>query len=136
MATIRNFLICVGVLMLSGWMAILFFPISRFTDRIPHDDGVFGMITMGFLESLPWLFAAAIAGVCVTLTATGRKPERWAFVIALLYVANHLAHSHWSSPPTGSLRLYQWAGLLSPAIACIVAAGITARFRNKTVNTT
>jgi hypothetical protein len=136
MATIRNFLLCVGVLVLSGWLAILFFPISHLTDRISHDQDVAGAIAMGFMESLPWLLATAIAGVCITLTAIGRKPERWAFVVAILYVASHLLNTRWSSPPTGWwIRTYQWAALLSPAIACVAAAIITARFRDRTPTT-
>lgn len=135
MATIRNFLICVGVLALSGRLAILFFPISHLTDGISHDENVIGAISTGFLESLPWLFATAIAGVCVTLTAIGRKPERWAFVIAVLYVASHLATSHWSVPPAGWwMRTYEWAALLSPPIACVATAIITGRFRKKSDN--
>jgi Ca2+/Na+ antiporter len=76
MPTIRNFLICVGLLLLSGWLAILFFPISHLTDGISHDENVIGAMATGFLDSLPQLFATAIAGVCITLTAIGRKPER------------------------------------------------------------
>jgi hypothetical protein len=133
MSTIRNFLICVGLLLLSGWLAILFFPISHLTDGISHDENVIGAIATGFLDSLPQLFATAIAGVCITLTAIGRKPERWAFIIAILYVASHLATSRWSVPPTGWwMRTYQWAALLSPAIACVAVAIITGRFRHKT----
>jgi hypothetical protein len=134
MATIRNLLICVGVLVLSGWLALSFFPISHLTDRISHDDDVIGAIAMGFMESLPWLFATAIAGVCITVTAIGRKPERWAFVVAILYVASHLMRTRRISPPTGWFRTYQWAELLSPAIACVAAALMTARLRNNPTN--
>jgi hypothetical protein len=133
MTAVRNFLICAGVLVLSGWLAILFFPLSRLTNGISYGDGAFGAIAMGFMESLPWLFATAIAGICVTLIAIGQKPERWALVVAILYVVSHLANSRWSSPPTGWwLRMYQWAALLSPATACVAAATITGRVRNKT----
>jgi hypothetical protein len=136
MATIRNFLLCVGVLLLSGWLATLFFPISHLTDGISHDENVIGAIATGFLDSLPQLFATAIAGACVTLTAIGRKPERWAFVVAILYVVSHFLTSRWSVPPAGWwMRTYQWAALLSPAIACVAAATITGRFRSKTTAT-
>ena len=85
---------------------------------------------MGVMTSVGRTIAAIVAGALVTLVASGRKPERWALVVAALYVL-HAPRFHWEGPPTAFDRLWQCVNLLFPALACIVAAGVTARFRNR-----
>jgi hypothetical protein len=90
---------------------------------------VLNAIAMGMMSSLGRSFAAMLAAAPVTLTIAGRKPERWAFIIAILYVVDAPVRHHWNLPATGWDRLWQSVDLLFPAIVCVAAAFITARLR-------
>jgi hypothetical protein len=130
MTKVQNILISFGVFWLSLSMVVpLAWLFGKLNDRVIYGDGVLDAIAMGFMTSLGRDFAAILAGVLVTLTVAGRKPERWAFIIAVLYVGDAPVHNHWHLPPTGWDRLWQGADLLFPAIACIAAAFLTAKFR-------
>ena len=124
----QNFLISFGVF----WLSLL--PTSSFqrlNDGIRYyGDSLYSGIAMGVMTSVGRTIAAIVAGALVTLVASGRKPERWALVVAALYVL-HAPRFHWEGPPTAFDRLWQCVNLLFPALACIVAAGVTARFRNR-----
>jgi hypothetical protein len=100
------------------------------TDKITYGDGAFDAIAMGIMESLPMMVGVGLAGVCVTFVASGPRPERWAIVIGLLYVASHLGRTRWGVSPIEWFQFYKWAHLLSPAIACVATAAVTARLRH------
>jgi hypothetical protein len=130
MSKVRNILISFGVFWLSVWMAVpLTWLSGKLNDRIIYGDSALEAIAMGMMTSLGRAFAAILAGAVVTLIVAGRKPERWAFVIAILYVIDAPVRHHWHLPPTGWDRLWQSVDLLFPAIVCIAAAFMTARFR-------
>lgn len=114
------------------WLDWLF---SKATDGIIYGDGVLDAIAMGVMTSLGRTLAAIVAGALVTLTAAGRKPERWALIVATLYAIDQPVRYHWRLPPTAWDRLWWSVHLLSPAIACIAAAFITARLQQNKIQT-
>jgi hypothetical protein len=130
MVRVRNILISLGVFWLSLWMvAPLGWPFSKLNDGITYGDSVLDAVAMGVMTSFGRAFVAGLAGALVSLTAAGRNPERWAFIIAILYVVDAPVRHHWHLPPTGWDRLWQSVDLLFPAIVCIAAAFMTARLR-------
>jgi hypothetical protein len=130
MTRVRNVLISFGVFWLSVWMVVpLAWLFGKLNNGIIYGDSVLAAIAMGVMTSLGRAFAASVAGGLVTLTAAGRKPERWAFIIAILYVVDAPVRRHWHLPPTGWDRLWQSVDLLFPAIVCVAAAFMTVRFR-------
>jgi hypothetical protein len=130
MAKFRNVLISFGVFWLSLWMVVPFgWLFGKLNDRMIYGDSVLDALAMGMMTSLGRAFAAVFAGVLVTLTVAERRPERWAFVIAILYVVDAPVRQHWHLPPTGWDRLWQSVDLLFPGIVCAAAAFLTVRFR-------
>ena len=130
MTRIRNIFICFGVFWVSVWLVVpLAWQFSKLTDGIVYGDGVLNAIAMGIMSSLGRSFAAMLAAAAVTLTIAGRKPERWAFIIAILYVVDAPVRHRWNLPATGWDRLWESVDLLFPAIVCVASAFITARFR-------
>lgn len=87
---------------------------------------------MGAMTSMGRSFGAILAGLLVTFTADGRKPERWALAVAMLYVIDAPVRHHWHLGPTPWDRIWQTADLLFPALACIGVA-MTTRLRRETV---
>jgi hypothetical protein len=129
MTRLRNVLISLGAFWLSVWMVVPFaWLFGKLNDRIIYGDSVLAAIAMGVMTSLGRAVAAGVAGWIVTLTTAGRKPERWAFIIAILHVVDARRY-HWHLPPTAWDRLWQSVDLLFPAIVCIAAAFMTVRFR-------
>ena len=128
----QNFLISCGVF----WLSLLLVGrLARFfgwlNEGVIYGDSLFSGIAMGVMTSMGRTIAAIVAGTLVTLIVSSRKPERWALVVATLYVVGARVSFHWENPPTAFDRLWQCVNLLFPALACIVAAGVTARFRNR-----
>jgi len=121
-----------GVFWLSLWPVGLFtFLFDKLTGRIIYGDGLLNGIAMGVLTSMGRALAAIFAGIFVTVAVAGRKSERWAFIVAALYVVDAPVHFYWHLPPTAFERLWQSVNLFFPVIACIAAAAITARLRRK-----
>jgi len=132
MSRIQKILITFGVFWLSLWLAtVLGWPLSKLTGGITYTDTIFNAFALGVVMSLDRTFAAILAGVLVTMVVTGRKSELWALIVAVLYVVDAPVHYRWFHPATGWDRLWQSVDLLFPAVACIVAAAITARLRRK-----
>ena len=132
MSKVRNALICFGLFWLSLWLVVpLSWFFSRFTDGIPHQDDIPGAISMGILMSLGRSFAAGLAGVLATLTVASKKPDRWAPLIAALYVIDAPVRHHWNFPATSWDRLWQGIDLVFPAIVCVAAAFVTSRLRQR-----
>lgn len=115
------------------WLDSLF---SKATDRIIYGDGVLYAIAMGVMTSMGRTVAAILAGVLVAVAVVSRKPERWALIIATLYVVGPGLRTHWHLPPTVLDRVWQSADVLFPAIACMAAAAMTVRLRHKTADST
>jgi hypothetical protein len=127
----RNLLISFGVFWLSLWpVGLLAGFFQKLNEGIRYGDSLYSGIAMGVMTSLGRTVAAIIAGVLVTLmAASSRKPERWAIVVATLYVLDAPVSFHWEAPPVLFDRLWQSVSLLFPAVACLAAAAITARLR-------
>jgi hypothetical protein len=126
----QNFLVSFGVF----WLSVL--PVGllsgffqKLNDGIRYGDSLYSGIAMGVMTSLGRTVAAIIAGVLVTLAVSSRRPERWALVIAALYVVDAPVSFHWEGTPMLFDRLWQSVSLLFPAVACLAAAAITVRLR-------
>jgi hypothetical protein len=130
MTRLRNVLISLGVFWLSLWIVVpLAWLFGKLNNGIIYGDSVLAAIGMGVMTSLGRAVAASVAGWIVTVTAAGRKPEHWAFIVAILYVVDAPVRYHWHLPPTGWDRLWLSVNFLFPAIVCIATAFITVRFR-------
>jgi hypothetical protein len=128
---VRSLLISLGAFWLSLQVAIpLAYLFGKLTSGIIYIDSIFNTIAMGVMTSMGRAVAAALAAAIVTLSAASQKPERWAFLVAILYLAKSPT-MHWHLPPTTSDRLWQGAGVLWLALACIAVAIVTARLRRK-----
>ena len=129
---IRNTLICLGVFWLSLWMArSLAWPLGKLNDKVIYDTDVIGAIAMGVMSSLSRTLAAALAGAVVALVVASRRPLLWTLVVAVLSVVDAPVRHRWGSPATSWDLQWQSVDLLFPAVACVVAAAITAHFRTK-----
>lgn len=128
---VRNLLITLGAFWLSLQVLVLFdWLFGRLNSGISYGDGVLDAIAMGLMTSMGRAMAAAFAAALVTLAAAGSKPERWAFIVAVLYLTR-APTMHWHVPPRAWDRLWQSADVLWPALACAVVAIITVRLRHK-----
>jgi hypothetical protein len=137
MRRVQNILISCGVFWLSAWMVVpLAWIFGKLNERIIYGDGVLDALAMGIMTSLGRSSAAALAGVIVSLAVAGRKPERWAFLVAVLYIVAVPARFHWNSPATQWDRLWQGINLVFPAIVCIASAFLTVKFRHKIAGAT
>jgi hypothetical protein len=128
--TVRNVLATFGAYWLSFWLAVpLDWVFAKL--RITYDDGILSAIAMGIM--VPWgrTLPAIIAGVLITVTVDSRKPERWALILAILYMAVSRVHYHWHLPPTAFDRISQVADFFFPAVACIAAAILTSRLQRR-----
>lgn len=75
--------------------------------------------------------AAILAGVAVTRMVPSRRSWLWALIVAALYALDYRVRSHWAVPPTTWDRLSMRVDHFFPAVACLVAALITAWLRRK-----
>jgi hypothetical protein len=132
--TVRNILITFGAFWLSLWtVAPLGWLFDKLNAKVIYGDTVVEALAMGAMTSMGRSFAAILAGLLVTFTADGRKPERWALAVATLYVIDAPVRHHWYLGPTPWDRIWQASDLLFPALACIGAA-MTTRLRRETVS--
>jgi hypothetical protein len=135
MAKIQNVLISFGTFWLSLWVsAFLSRAFSRFTDGITYTDSILGAVKMGLISSSGVILAAIVAGVLVTIAVNGRQYYFWAGIIALLYVVNGPVRYHWSFPAATWDKNWQIVALIFPAIACIAAAALTSRYKNRLIH--
>ncbi len=127
---VRNLLISIGAYWLSYQpIGLVAWLTGKVTGGIIYGDSVFSAVAMGTMESMGRAVCAALGGAIIVLAANGAKPQRWAFVVALLYVASPPRY-HWLRPPTAWDRVYQGAYLLWPAVVCVVVATLIARLRH------
>jgi hypothetical protein len=127
MSRIQKIFISFGVFWLSLWVAAAVgWPLSKLTNRITYTDTTLNAFALGFMNSLGRTLAAVLAGVLVTTVVSGRKSHYWALIVALLYVVDAPLRLHWGYPATSWDRLWQSVSLIIPAVACLVAAFLTA----------
>jgi len=132
MSWVRNLLVSFGAYWLSLEISVVFaWLFLSLTNGIVYRQSVLSAIAMGLWISMGRAVAAAFAGALVTFLAASKRPERWAFVVAILYVVDSQWRHHWYLPPTAWDRVWQGVDLLWPAIACVAAALVTARLRQK-----
>jgi hypothetical protein len=130
MSAIRNVLICFGVFWLWLWVAaVLARLLVTLNDGIVYRDGVLSALAMGVMSSMGRTLAAVVAGILITVVVTSQKSELWALVVAALLVVDAPVRHHWGYPATAWDRLWQSVDLLFPALACVLAAVLTAYLR-------
>jgi hypothetical protein len=127
---VRNLLISIGAFWLSREPLVLFaWLFGHMTNRITYGDTVGSALGMGVMTGMGRAVCAGFGAAIVTLSAIGMRPQRWAWIVALLYVVAARPHYHWSRTPTGWDRLSQTADVLWPAVVCVGVAAIIARMR-------
>jgi hypothetical protein len=127
MTSVRNILTAIGVYWLCSWLAFalaMILPNAHTYSDTPLTAVVFG-IEMEMSSAL----VAAISGALVTLIATGKKPERWAFVIAVLAIIRRGSFSR--MPLEQWYRIMKYTAILFPVVMCIASAYLVAYFRSK-----
>jgi hypothetical protein len=131
MSWIQKTLIVFGTFWLSLWVApVIGWPLDKLTSRITYTDTIFNALALGIFNSLDRTLAAILAGILLTVLVSGRRSELWAVIVAVLYLVN-APRLHWLIPATGWDRIWQSVAVVFPAVACMVAAVITARLRGK-----
>jgi hypothetical protein len=127
---LRNVLITGGLFWLASWLAHpLNFLFGKLNSGIRYGDSIFSAVAMGVMLSLGWACAALWAGALLTIVAAGRKPERWSFLLAILYVVIARPHSSWVQGPTAWDYIFLGVKWFFPAVACLGGAFLTARLR-------
>lgn len=131
MSWARNLLISIGAFWLSRQPVVLFaWLFGQVTNRITYGYSVGSALGMGVMTGMGRAVCAGFGAAIVTLSAIGVKPQRWAWVVALLYVFAARPHYHWARTPTGWDRLSQGADVLWPAVVCVAVAAIIGRLRH------
>ena len=133
MSGIRNVLISFGTFWISLWVAwVLQLPsYDKLINAVVRDETVLSAFVMGVMSSMGRTLAAVLAGILITVVVSSRKPQFWALIVAVLYVVDAPVRHHWGYPATGWDRLWQSVDLVFPAVACILAAVLTAHLRAK-----
>jgi hypothetical protein len=130
MSWIQKTLIAFGAFWLSLWVALVIgWPLDKLTNRVTYTDTIFNAFALGVINSLDRTLAAMLTGILVTVVISGRRSELWAIIVAVLYLLVDVHRFHRLIHPTGWDRIWQSVALVSPALACLAAAFITARFR-------
>ena len=132
MSWVRNLLISFGVFWLSGWTILLFaWPIAKITNGIIYGPGVLSAVAMGVVTSMDSAVAAALAAVLATFAVPSPRPERWVFIVAMLYAVDSGRFGRWHVPPTAWDHLWQATTILFPAVACVSVAFVIAHLRRR-----
>jgi hypothetical protein len=132
MSKIQNILTSFGAFWASLWIArLLGAAPDKLINMVIRDETVLSAFAMGVMSSMGRSFAAALAGILVTLVIAGRKSWLWALIVAVLYVVDAPVRHHWGYPAAAWDWLWQSVDLAFPAVACVAAALITARLRGK-----
>lgn len=138
MLTIRNILISCGVFYLSVSVApLLAWPFFWLSGKIIFSDGFLSAIAMGVWISKGETLAAILAGALVAVTVVSQKPFHWALLVAALNILDALLsmRGKWYIPPSAWDRVWQSVCVLLPAVACAIAALLTAHLRRRAVRT-
>jgi hypothetical protein len=127
MRIMRNLLMCLGIFYVSIWAGLwISMPFWRFGNGIRYGDGVFSALAMGAVLSFRRTLGALIAGALAAAAVDSQRPELWAFLVATLCVVVSPGRAHWAIAPTWWYRTENAARLLTPGVACILAAVTTA----------
>jgi len=65
---------------------------GKLNNGIIYDDNLLSAVAMGVMTSIGRSVASILAGAVVMVSADSQKPERWASIIALLYVIEAPVH--------------------------------------------
>ena len=130
---IRNFLIACGAFWLSLWtVGLLGGLFGKLNNGIIYDDNLLSAVAMGVMTSIGRSVASILAGAVVMVSADSQKPERWASIIALLYVIDAPVHyGPYNIAPTTWDHLTRGVDLLFPGIACLLGVALITHLRRK-----
>ncbi len=133
-AMIRNLLIACGAFWLSLWtVGLLGGPFGKLNNSITYsDEYLLSAVAMGVMTSMGRAVASILAGAVVMVSADSQNPERWASIIALLYVIDApVRYGPYHIAPTAWDHLTRGVDLIFPGIACLLAVALIAHFRRK-----
>ena len=133
---VYSFLAVCGIYWLSLWLAALLGLSVGITHSATFSESVLSAFYLGAFMSWERTLAAILAGVAVTLIVKGRRPQFWSLLLGALYVVDYRVHGHWVVPPNAWNRLSMRVEHFLPAVACIVAAFIVARFQARSKSAT
>jgi hypothetical protein len=128
---VRNLLVVFGVYWLSLWLATLLGLSVGITHVTAYSENMLSAFYMGAATSWERTLAAILAGIVVTRIVPGRGSQYWAFLLAVLYAIDYRMRSHWALPPTAWDRLSMRVERFLPAVACVLAALVTAWLRTR-----
>ena len=129
MSWVRNLLISIGAFWLSRQLVVLMsLTVGRLADGVTYGDTIFSAILMGIMLSMGRAVCAALGGTIVTLGGIGSRPQRWAWVVALLYAVAARPRFGGNLTTTWD-RVSQVANILWPAFVCILTAFLIALLR-------
>jgi len=132
MAWFRNLLISLGAFWFSLEIGVLItIPLAMLNNGRIYHDGVLDAIAEGLMTSMGMALGAVLAATLVMLAVLSLKPQRWAFLVAVLYVTRAHGRHHWVVPPSARDRLWMGVDLLWPAIACLATTAVITRLRRK-----
>jgi hypothetical protein len=130
MVWVRNLLITFGAFWLSRLLVVLLSrPFLAVNNGITYGDSWLDAIALGIMTSMGRALAAAVGAGLVVFFAASPKPERWASIVAVLYLLYGSGSSHWYLPPTRWDYLWRGTDRVWPVIVCLAAAVIIARLR-------
>ena len=132
MSWVKNLLICFGAFWLS-WQLVVpaSLTIGRIANGVSFSEGFIGAIGWGIVWSVGHTVCAALGAAIVTFVAEAKEPQRWASVVALLYVVAAHPRYHYSQAPTTWDRVAQTVDTVWPAIVCVFIAYLIRRFMRK-----
>jgi hypothetical protein len=130
---VRNLLIACGAFWLSLWtVSLLAGLFGKLNYGIIYSDNLLSAVAMGMMTSMGRSVAAILAGAVVMTSVDSQKPERWASIIALLYVIDAPVHyGRYVVPPTEWDHLMRGVDLVFPGIACLFVMAVLAYFRRR-----
>lgn len=125
MAWSRNLLISIGAFWISRQPVVLFaWLVGKVNTGIMYGDSFVAALGLGVMNGMGRAICAGLGAAVVAFWATGRRPHRWALVVALLYAVAARPHYHYVRPTTNWDRISQTADVLWPAVVCLLVAAV------------
>jgi hypothetical protein len=130
---LRNVLIALGAFWLSlcvgPWLDIIF---GSLKSKMTYDSVWFEAIAMGTMLSMGRALAAVLGAGMTRFAVISRSPERWALIVAGLYLVDApLRYFQSYSSMTSWDHLWWVAAILWPTIACLISIAVMAYLRKK-----